>query len=331
MTTQTIALSPDSSQDYIDRLEAMLAEAERNLTQTSRRESGYQKNYDDAKKWKEALHTYLTNIVTTFELARNAKDLLNSMKVNATCVGQNLDWTVISIEKLVQFVKEAAEETDQLRAMKKHLMDQIACLNSPVLTTNPPGNSLMNLLKDLQQKTSEALVYWLNAITKVLDVLKIADKLKLSIVGVPKTKNTEAINGIIMDLNEMINLLKDGTKSYWKPLEWTFPDSDCGAPPAEGPECSIPIPCLMIDQVVVTDPALLSSLSTNPGKKEDGSCKNKYFLRLREKHSNAIEWENYWKALLEEARQKKNDALSQRNAINKGLVAAKAAKVSLRS
>ena len=330
MATNTMAPLMDSSQDYIDRLNLMLERANNDLNEASRKAEGFQKNFDDAEIWRATLDKYLEEILKTFNLAQEAKNHLVTMKTNANSVGENLKWMLFSIEKLCQFVQETAVEADDLRKVDKRLMDEIACLNIPILTTNPTRSkgSLLNKLEDLQTKIGESLNAWLSAITAVLNVVKYADKLLVMVVGANKVGDLEPVNGIVMDIQEMIDLLLKGTKSYWKPLEWEFPDAEL-SDTTTGPECVITIPCLMVDQEI--DTAALSGISSNPPgkpKSTNGMCKSLYFMDLCAKLAHAKLWEGNWKELLDNANMKKNEAQTQRDAISKGYEAAVAAKAS---
>jgi hypothetical protein len=298
------------SQKYIDRLIDELNDAKRCLDEALAEESKASAEYLDAVNWCEFVNNFLSRIQSTIDHAKNVIVMIESAGGQANLVCQNIKCTLEALQILTLEAKESAETIEILKQKIKKLLDQISCINDPVLD---PNVSLLKCIQELKAAVDAAMAASLHAIWAILNAVKALNELLCMICENDMDDNP--IDGsLIQHLNILVGLIKCGESSVQD--EVVAPGSsnpdyeDCTKPKKEL-NCAIsPLPCLCPDECDST-----------------ADCSTKAYLTdLIGEFENAKDLKEYKKCIFDKAQKARIKAQARHDALSKALEAAKAAK-----
>jgi hypothetical protein len=167
------SISGGFAQDYIDKLDAALKDAENRLRINNAYYNGAAFAYNEAKIWEGKLERYWNNIKTTGELAINISRELDKLNQQIICVCDNAAGYHEAIKILVCCVKEVACDLEFMSNELVKLCTRIDCVKSkdPVLDTS---KSILKCLYEFKTKLETTLKSALEALKAALALLRSA-------------------------------------------------------------------------------------------------------------------------------------------------------------
>jgi hypothetical protein len=193
-----MALNKDTVQQYLDRLQKDVQEADQALKNATAHEAAKRSALEKTKRWSDILNSLLGTITETNRLGMIYLGTLERTRKQNEKIGRNARLSVDAIKILICEAKKVLDCTEVMKGLVKVLSDRIDC-KIPSKGTN----SIMAVLATLKTAVDEALTSIRDAIVALLGTYHQEEELWGYLAGE---------KGLLFQVTGMAALLTDGKK-----------------------------------------------------------------------------------------------------------------------